>query len=751
MKKSIIQNCLMATLLSTATLLTGCSSNSSQDQTEEKINNLISQMTLQEKIGQMNQIVGGGDIDQLKEEVKKGHIGSILNEIDVKTINELQRIAVEENHLGIPLIIARDVIHGFKTVFPIPLAQAATWNADVVKAGARVAAEEATAVGVRWTFAPMLDISRDARWGRIIESLGEDPYLASKLGVAMVDGFQGESLSQPNSMAACAKHFCGYGASEGGRDYNSTQISEEQLRNFYLTPFKAVEEAGCATFMSAFNDLNGIPCTANQHLLKDILRKEWGFDGVVVSDWGSVHEMINHGLAANGAEAAEQAVNAGVDIDMMGFDYIKNLEASVKEGKVKESTIDEAVRYILRLKFRLGLFDNPYVKEGGEKTFYAPEYLQAAKEAAVKSCVLLKNSNNALPLSESVKSVAVIGPMADAPHDQLGAWTMDGDKEHTITPLRALREQYGDKIKINYVQALEFSRDRNTSNFAAAVNAARSSDVVLFFAGEESSLTGEAKCLADITLPGAQKELLAAVSKAGKPIVLIILAGRPVEIHKELPMADAFLYAWHPGTMGGPAIVDLLFGKETPSGKLSVSYPLTVGQLPYYYNHKNTGRPAHEKVQLMDDLQQNEVQTSLGMTCYYLDAGKDPLYPFGYGLSYTTFSYGDIQLSTDNIKEGQNIKASVIVKNTGTRKGMETVQLYIRDMFASLTRPVKELKGFQQFTLEPNETKTVEFTISTEELKFFNAANEFVAEPGEFSVFIGGNSRDVKESKFTLN
>ncbi|WP_255027271.1 beta-glucosidase BglX [Coprobacter tertius] len=716
---------------------------------ERKIDELISRMTLSEKIGQLNQLNGNGLSDNLKSQIRNGSVGTMLNEVNPEISNELQRIAVEESRLGIPLIFARDVIHGFKTVFPIPLAQAASWDEEIVKKGARIAAEEATSRGIRWTFAPMLDISRDARWGRIIESLGEDPYLASRLGVAMVEGFQGKSLSSPNGMAACLKHFCGYGAVEGGRDYNTTQISEEQLRNIYFVPFKSCINAGAATLMAAFNDLNGVPCTANRYLLNTVLRSDWNFDGVVVSDWNSVHELINHGYARDGKQAAELAVNAGVDIDMMSLDYISSLEGSVKEKVVKESVIDNAVRNILRLKFRLGLFHNPYVEIKND-VFYTPEYLEAAKESAIKSCVLLKNTDKALPLSEKIKSIAVIGPMADAPADQLGAWTMDGERQHTITPLQDLKKRYGNTIVINYVKGLDYSRDLDRKNFEAAVAAVEKSDVVLFFAGEEAGLTGEARCRADISLPGAQKDLLSEIAAAGKPIILIMLAGRPIEIYKELPLVKAFLYAWHPGTMGGPAIIDLLFGKAVPSGRLPISYPMVSAQLPYYYNHKNTGRPAVGDLVMMENMQQNEIQTSFGHTCYYLDAGRDPLYPFGYGLSYTTFRYGELNLSANDMTEQSKLTVSVPVTNTGNIMATETVQLYIRDVIASVTRPVKELKAYRKVCLKPGEEKNIVFEISIDDLKFYTANGEYRAEPGEFIVYVGANSRDVKEVSFTL-
>ncbi len=736
-----------------ALILTSCGNKSginSNDPVDKKVVELLSKMTLEEKIGQMEQLSGEGFSGNMVNQIKSGGVGSILNEVDPETVNKLQKVAVEETRLGIPIIFARDVIHGFKTIFPVPLGQAASWNPQIVENGGRVAALEATSVGVRWTFAPMLDISRDERWGRIVESLGEDPYLTSALGAAMIKGFQGDNLNDASSMIACAKHFVGYGASESGRDYNVTTISGEQLRNIYLPPFKAAVDAGAATFMTSFNEINGIPSSGNPFLTKQILRQEWSFDGVVVSDWNSLGEMISHGYCADGVEAAGKGVNAGVDMDMMGYVYRPNLAQLMKEGKVKQATIDQAVRYILKLKFRMGLFDNPYVDTNKPGAFYTEDNLEKAKQAVVESAVLLKNEKDILPLKENIKSIAIIGPMADAPHDQMGTWSFDGEKSHTITPLTSLKEEYGDKVKINYVQALAYSRDMNKSAFAQAVSAARASDVVLFFAGEEAILSGEAHCRADISLPGAQKELLAEIAKAGKPIVLVVMAGRTVEIYKELPLADAFLYVFHPGTMGGPAIADLLFGKAVPSGKLPVTYPKMVGQSPVYYNHKNTGRPAKGNEVLIDDIEVEAGQTSLGCTSFYLDAGDKPLYPFGYGLSYSTFEYSDLKLSANEIGPNDNLKVTCTLKNTGKYEAAEVAQLYIRDIAASITRPVKELKGFQKISLKVGETKTVEFTLTPGQLKFWNNDNQFISEPGEFKIWVGTNSREGLEGSFRL-
>ena len=500
---------------------------------EQKIEALLSKMTLEEKIGQMNQISSYGNIEDMSGLIKKGEIGSVLNEVDPVRVNALQRVAVEESRLGIPLLMARDVIHGFKTIFPIPLGQAASFDPEVAKDAARIAAIEASSVGIRWTFAPMIDVSRDPRWGRIAESCGEDTYLSSVMGAAMVRGFQGDSLNNPTSIAACAKHFVGYGAAEGGRDYNSTFISERSLRNVYLPPFEAAAKAGAATFMTSFNDNDGVPSTGNKFILKDILRDEWGFDGLVVTDWNSAREMIAHGFAADDKEAAALAVNAGVDMEMVSYTFFKCLPEQVKAGKVKEEVVDEAVRNILRVKFRLGLFDNPYVDEKSPSVMYDESHLAAAKRAAEESAILLKNEGEVLPLKEGVRTVAIVGPMADAPHDQLGTWIFDGEKSHTQTPLSAIKAMYGDRVQVIDEPGLAYSRDKSMAGISKAVSAAQRADVVIAFVGEEAILSGEAHCLADLNLQGAQSELIAALARTGKPLVTVIMAGRQLTIGKE--------------------------------------------------------------------------------------------------------------------------------------------------------------------------------------------------------------------------
>ena len=707
---------------------------------EQKVDALLSQMTLEEKLGQMNQISSYGNIDDMISLIKKGEIGSILNEVDPARINALQRAAVQESRLGIPLLIARDVIHGYKTIFPIPLGQAASFDPQVAEDGARVAAIEASSVGIRWTFAPMIDIARDPRWGRIAEGCGEDTYLTTVMGAAMVKGYQGDSLNDPTAIAACPKHFVGYGAVEGGRDYNSTFIPERRLRNVYLPPFEAAAKAGAATFMTSFNDNDGVPSTGNTFILRNVLRDEWGFDGIVVTDWASAAEMMSHGFAADEKEVAMKAVNAGVDMEMVSYTFVKKLPELIKEGKVKETTIDNAVRNILRIKYRLGLFDQPYVDENKD-VMYAPAHLEAAKRAAVESAILLKNEKQTLPLGNSIKTVAIIGPMADAPYEQMGTWVFDGEKSHTVTPLTAIREQFGDKVQVLYEPGLGYSRDRNTSGIAKAVSTASRADAVLIFVGEEAILSGEAHCLADLNLQGAQSELIEAVAKTGKPLVTVVMAGRPLTIGKEVELSDAVLYMFHPGTMGGPALADLLWGKAVPSGKTPVTFPKMVGQIPVYYAHNNTGRPATKKETLLDDIEVEAGQTSLGCTSFYMDAGFDPLFPFGYGLSYTTFAYSYIKLSSTNLKKDDVLTITFDLENTGNYEGTEIAQLYIQDKVGSVTRPVKELKRFTRITLKPGEKKNISFELPISELAFWNIDMQHVVEAGDFNLWVAPDSQ----------
>jgi len=715
-------------------------------QEEKFINNLLNKMTLEEKLGQMNQTYFGTTLDSMNMRIRKGEIGSLLN-IDPKLINRIQLTAMKESRLGIPLIIGRDVIHGYKTIFPIPLGQAATFNPQIVENGAKVAATESREQGISWTFAPMLDISRDARWGRIAESLGEDPYLASELGAAMVHGFQGNRLSDHNAMAACLKHFVGYGATEGGRDYNTTNIPVHLLRNVYLPPFQKAIEAGAATVMTSFNENDGIPSSGSDFLLRTILRNEWKFDGFVVSDWESMSEMIDHGFAKDKKDVALISLKAGVDMEMTSETYLKNLKELIKEGLVSITDVDSAVLNILRIKYRLGLFENPYVNEKVVSTIYSPDHLQNARLAAIESAVLLKNDNNILPLKPDTK-IAVIGPMANAPHDQLGTWSFDGDKNKTITPLKALQTEYSN-ITYVYEPGLTYSRDKNT-NFDKAVKAAQSADVAVVFVGEEAILSGEAHCLTNINLMGQQSELIKAIRSTGKPVIMVVIAGRPLTIERDLPYVDAVLYSFHPGTMGGLALMDLLFGKENPSGRLPVTFVREVGQIPMYYNHNNTGRPAQDLIPALDDIPVEAPQTSLGNTSFYLDSGAKPLYPFGYGLSYSKFVYSDLNLSANQIPVNSSLIAKATIKNVSKVDGFEVVQLYIRDLVGSIARPVKELKGFQKIFLKAGESKTVEFTLKASDLSFYGRDLVKKTEPGDFEIWISKNSAEGLKGRFTI-
>ena len=701
---------------------------------EARVNKLLSKMTLSEKIGQMNQISAGGAVTDYAEAVRSGQVGSILNEVDPVKLNALQRMAVEESRLGIPLLVGRDVIHGFHTVFPIPLGLAATFDPALVEEGARVAAVEATALGVRWTFSPMLDIARDPRWGRIAEGNGEDPYLDARMAEAMVYGYQGRQADS-TSMAACVKHFVGYGAAEGGRDYNSTYLTERQLRNVYLPPFEAAVKAGAMTLMTSFNDNDGVPSTGNSFVVKDVLRGEWGFDGFVVTDWNSMGEMINHGFGVDRKDVAEKAVNAGVDMDMMTYGFLSHLEELVRSGAVKEKTIDNAVRNILRVKVLLGLFENPYVDvAAGKAVQYAPEHLEAARKTAEESAILLKN-NGVLPLKEGVR-ILVTGPMADAPYDQLGTWSFDGEKSHTITPLKALEARFPGKV--DYVPGLRYSREKR-NGFADVAAAARRADVVLAFLGEEAILSGEAHSLADLNLQGSQSELLAALKATGKPVVATVIAGRPLTIERDLPNVEALLYSFHPGTMGGPALANILFGDVNPSGKTPITFLRTVGQAPMYYSHNMTGRPYNGET-LIDNIPLEAAQTSLGNTSYYLDYGASPLFPFGYGLSYTSFSYSEVGLDKSSYKADDTLKVTFTLTNTGSCEGTEVAQIYIRDMVGSITRPVKELKAFERVSLKSGESRTLTVEIPVEELAFVGLDGVKKVEPGDFQVWVAGDS-----------
>lgn len=716
--------------------------------TEARIDSLMARMTIQEKIGQLNQLNAAG-FDTLGAAVAQGRVGSIINEVDPEVVNSLQRKAVEESRLGIPLIFARDVIHGFNTVFPIPLGQAATWNPQLVEEAARIAAVEASASGIRWTFSPMMDVSRDARWGRIAESAGEDPLLNERMGLAMIRGYQTDNLADPTAMAACAKHFAGYGFSEAGKDYNTTWLPLPLLEDVVLPPFEAAAGAGVATFMTSFNDINGVPSSGNSWLMRDVLRDRWRFDGVLVSDWNAITEMINHGVAADKLHATMLAATAGVDIDMEGHAYPDAMEALVREGRLDETVVDGLVRNVLRLKFRLGLFDNPYIDLSKPSPAYAPAHLAAATRAAEEGTILLKNGGM-LPLGLKPGKVAVIGPMADAPYDQGGTWAPDLQHERSVTPLAALRRLYGEENVI-HAPGLGYTRDKSLDGIQAAVKAAREADVAVCFVGEEAVMSGEAHSMADLGLKGAQTALLEAVCATGKPVAVVFMAGRPLTVGKEIDMADAVLYAFHGGTMAGEALANILSGKANPSGKLPVTMARMTGQYPMYYAHKNTGRPPEWTVDL-DSIPVEAPQTSTGCTSYFLDAGKDPLYTFGYGLSYTTFDISTPRLSASSMAIGSETPLTVecTVTNTGDREGAETVQLYVRDLVGSLARPVKELKDFRKVTLKPGESKVVSFALTPGQLSFHGLDGKPLIEAGEFQVWTAGNSVDGTPVSFSL-
>ncbi len=714
---------------------------------ERKADSLIQLMSVDEKIGQLVQKNGANGQETL---VREGKIGSILNEINLDAINELQRIAIEESPHGIPLIFARDVIHGFNTILPIPLGQAATWNPQLIEKGAQIAAVEARSSGIRWTFSPMVDVTRDPRWGRIAEGYGEDPFLTSKMGAATIQGYQGTDLSGKNALLACAKHFAAYGAAEGGRDYNTVTVSENELRDVYLPPFKAAVDAQAGTFMAAFNEINGIPATGNEFLLRQVLRNEWGFKGFVVSDWESVHQLVVHGYSKEDKEAALKSFLSGTDMEMASTTYENYLKEHIEAGNIPMELLNQAVRNILRIKFEMGLFENPYTDPKDYPNTLNIKHKKQAQEVATQSLVLLKNENEILPVSTKVGKVAVIGPLANAPHDQLGTWIFDGNKNNSITPLQAIRSFLGEE-KVNYAPGMEISRTLTKEGFANAIKAAKSSDVVLLFLGEESILSGESHCRADISLPGIQDELIEALSKTGKPIVGIVLAGRPLTFEESATHLDAILYAWHPGTMAGPAIAEVLFGTVSPSGKLPVTFPRTVGQIPIFYAHKNSGKPASDETwERMYDIPEEAFQLSVGNTNHYIDYGLEPWFPFGYGLSYTQFQYSAIEMESAEISLGDTVVCSAIVQNTGKYAGTEVVQLYTRDLVGSRTRPVRELKGFTRVALKPGEYQKVVFRIPSNQLGFYNQEMKYVTEPDDFLAGIGSNSNVELNLKFTI-
>ena len=708
-----------------------------QPDIERKIDALLVRMTLAEKLGQLQQLDGEANGNFRPEHldlVRKGLLGSTLNVRGAERTNQLQRIAVTESRLKIPLIFGFDVIHGYRTIFPIPLGEAASWDPAAVERAAGIAASEARAAGVHWTFAPMVDIARDPRWGRIAEGSGEDPYLGSAMARARVRGFQGSDYSASDKVVATAKHWVAYGAAEAGRDYNTTDVSERNLREVYFPPFKAAVDAGVGTFMSAFNDLNGVPSSANPYTLTKVLRGEWKFDGFVVSDYTSVEELINHGVAANGKDAAREALNAGVDMEMVSRLYNKHAPELINEHQVSLRTVDEAVRRILRIKFRLGLFDKPYTDEARERAaIFSNANVAAARELAARSLVLLKNDNNVLPLAKTIRSIALIGPLADSQKDVLGSWTGDGVPGDAVTLLQGIRSKVP-QAKINYVKGCDVDCP-DAVGLEEAISAARESDVAIIALGESAEMSGEAASRSSLDVPGRQLDLVKAIQASGKPVVVVLMNGRPLSINWIAENTPAILETWFAGTQAGNAIADVLFGDVNPGGKLPVTFPRAVGQVPIYYNHMNTGRPPDAKNKY---------------TSKYLDVPWTPLFPFGYGLSYTQFKITNLQLSAARIRPDGKVTVSVDVENVGDRAGDEVVQLYIRDVAASVTRPVKELKGFQRVTLRAGEKKRVEFTLGPKELGFYDRTMNFVVEPGEFKVMVGSNSEDLIEAKFEV-
>ncbi len=711
--------------------------------TEAKIDSLLKRMTLEEKLGQLNQVIGmhlpGGEEKISDEQVnllREGKIGSFLGIIGAKETARIQHIAVEKSRLHVPLLFGLDVVHGFRTVFPIPLAEASTWNPSLIEQEAHTAAAEASAAGIQWTFAPMVDIARDPRWGRIAEGAGEDPFLGSAMSAARVRGFQGHDVRDQGTLLACAKHFAAYGAAEAGRDYNTAEVSERTLREIYLPPFKAAVDAGAWTLMSAFDDIGGIPSSAHRWLLTDVLRGEWGFNGFVVSDWEAIGELLNHRVAGSRTEAGVLALDAGVDMDMMSEIYQNEMPDAVRSGQLSEDIVNLSVRRVLRAKYAYGLFENPYrncdtLRE--RKEMLTPEYIKLARTIAQQSIVMLKNEKGVLPFDKSVGKIALIGPLADNKVDPLGPWDGVGRPEDVVTVLEGMRRAVPPQTKILYAKGCEITGD--SADFAAALRIARQSDVIVAVLGEDREMTGEASSRSNLDLPGRQNELLSALRATGKPIVLVLMNGRPLILTSVSENADAIVEAWFLGVESGDALADVLFGAVSPSGKLPVSFPRNTGQIPVYYNHRSTGRPLAD---------------SDRYTSRYLDIPNTPLYAFGYGLSYASFRYENLRLTSASITKNQSLKATVDVENTGKRVADEIVQLYIEDEVASVARPVEELKGFRRVTLRPGEKQSVEFVITPDDLSFYDRSMRKIVEPGGFKVFVGGNSVDVLETRFVV-
>ncbi len=721
---------------------------------EEKIESLISRMTVEEKAGQLNFIVGETIVtgptmhtaqsQKFDEQIRSGSITGLFNVHGAAYTSRLQKIAIEESRLGIPLLFAADIIHGFKTVTPIPLGEAASWDLDLIERSARMAAEEATAAGISMTFAPMVDITRDPRWGRVAEGAGEDPFLGSVIAVARVKGFQGNDLADPATLAACVKHFVAYGAAEAGRDYNTVDISRRTLYETFLPPFKAAIDAGAASLMPSFNEFDGIPATANKDLIRGILQSDWKYNGLIISDYGAVGETINHGIAEDGKHAAKLSLEAGTDLDMMSFLYVTQIPQLVKEGKLDIKYLDDAVRRVLNLKFALGLFDNPYLysnEEREKRIIRSKANLDLARDVAKKSIVLLKNTGNVLPLKKDTKTIAVIGPLADNKEDMNGTWAFFGESNDPVSILEGIKMKVSANTKVLYHRGCDlYKNDKNT--FAAAEAVARKADVVIMVVGESAVMNGEGASRGEIGLPGVQEDLVKAISATGKPIVVTLLNGRPLTLEWINHHIPAILETWTLGSEAGNAVADVLFGDYNPSGKLPMSFPRSIGQIPVYYNHKNTGRPYHGKY--------DEPANTRQYVSKYRDIKNSPLYPFGYGLSYSKFEYSDITLTSPTLTSNGKIQASVKVTNTSKIDGEEVVQLYIRDLVGSVTRPVKELKGFQKILIPAGETKTITFDITEKELSFYRADMTWGTEPGKFEAIIGTDSENVKKVTFTV-
>lgn len=721
-----------------------------KDPIDRKVDSVLNKMNLDEKIGQLTLFTSDWDVTGptirkgYADDIRSGKCGNIFNAHTADYNRKLQEIAMKETRMKIPLLFGYDVIHGYKTIFPTPLGESASWDMAVIERSARIAAEEAAAAGLHWTYAPMLDISRDPRWGRCIEGAGEDVYLGSLIGAARTRGFQGK-IGSTSSLAACAKHFAAYGAAQAGRDYHTVDISEISLWETYLPPFKACVDAGALSFMTSFNEINGVPSTANRQLLTDILRKKWGFKGFIVTDYTSINEMVNHGNVADDKDAGEKSINAGVDMDMQGAVFYNHLKKSLAEGKVNIQTVDDAVRRILRVKFQLGLFDDPYKfsnTEREKKVVFSKENRDAARDAARKSMVLLKNDNATLPLSKNIKSIAVVGPLADSKIDLMGSWTGAGDGNACVSLLEGIKAA-APSANILHAKGCDLENVfpamnhpmMSTDGFAEALKIANQADVVVVAVGERGWMTGEAACRADINLPGVQKELVLELIKTGKPVVVVLINGRPLTFPEIADKAPAILETWFSGTEGGNAIADVLFGDYNPSGKLTMTFPRSVGQVPLFYCQKNTGRP----------FDANNKYSSK-----YMDIANTPQYPFGFGLSYTTFAYENMGVNRSSFGFNDKLEVSVAVKNTGERDGEEVVQLYVRDLVGSITRPLKELKGFKKVFLKKGETQTVSFTLTADDLAFYHPNLEKKAEAGEFDIMIGGSSEAVKSLRVML-